>query len=200
MISAKAFLRAKMRELRHDLSNRSDMDILIAESFLRSDLYRSAKQILLYARTGAEADTRAIFEKSLHDGKEVFFPYCVPDTNQLRFFRVDTLDDLAPGAYNIPAPSVSLSKEWNSGNSAVCVVPGLAFTESGKRLGYGKGYYDTFLNKVNIIAVGLCYSVQILPEIPTEVHDYLMKYLCTEKGLIPCGFFEHGGKDGHYER
>ena len=67
--------------------------------------------------------------------------------------------------------------------NALCFVPGLAFTRSGKRLGYGKGYYDTFLNRIPVCTVGLCYDFQLIEDLPTEAHDKPVSYICTDRGL-----------------
>ncbi len=79
----------------------------------------------------------------------------------------------------------------------IVLVPGLAFSKTGKRLGRGKGYYDRFLlsllnvkkdNKTmsDLIFVGYCFSFQIIDDIPTDTYDIKMDYVLSEKGIIPC--------------
>ena len=60
------------------------------------------------------------------------------------------------------------------------LVPGMAFTQDGKRLGRGKGYYDTYLTKaekrgIQPLTIALAFNEQILPDIPVSNHDYLIK-------------------------
>ncbi len=190
MIQEKHLLRTEMRRLRRDFQKRKELDNCIAESFLCSEIYKGADQILLYASINSEADTYLIFEQARKDGKFVFFPRCVPDTNIIQFYRADTISELHNDAFGIPAPLASEEKAFENSEQdrVVCVVPGLAFSETGKRLGYGRGYYDTFLAKFNICTVGFCYGFQVIPNVPTESHDRRIDYLCTEKGLIPCKF------------
>ncbi len=65
------------------------------------------------------------------------------------------------------------------------LVPGLAFHVDGSRLGKGGGYYDRFLEDIQVPKIGVCYSLQILNEpIPRENHDVLVDYLVSEQGMI----------------
>ena len=199
MIPDKKLLRTQMRRQRRACENRDALDAQIAEAFLKSELYGSAEQLLLYASCNFEADTYRIFDSARADGKEIFFPYCVPETNHLRFYRVFSREELKPDAYQIPAPPVSDDRLWQQRGHTVCIVPGLAFSAGGERLGYGRGYYDTFLEGVNVCTVGLCYGFQLTEAVPTEPHDRKMHYLCTEKGLIPCSGSRKEGKENIYE-
>lgn len=188
MISEKRLLRKEMKQLREDFTCKENADRLISENFLSSPLYKNAKQLLLYASFGSEADTYSVFLHAKNDGKTVFFPRCVPNTNLIQFYRIDSFDEMSADAFGILAPKAQEDRLLDTFDlkHTVCVVPGLAFTKSGKRLGYGRGYYDTFLSQASICTVAFCYEFQILLDIPTETHDHLMDYLCNEKGLIPC--------------
>lgn len=69
------------------------------------------------------------------------------------------------------------------------LVPGLAFTKEGFRLGYGGGYYDHTLatlraNNPTLRTVGLCFDLQITDSLPLEPHDTSLDYLLTETALI----------------
>ena len=187
MIEEKRMLRRTMRVLRREYPNRHVLDGMITEQFLKSEIYRDAEDLLLYASFDAEADTHALIKNALEDRKRVYLPRCVPHSNILQFYRIDSPDELVPDAFGISAPPAAEERLFSSAKNTVCVVPGLAFSEHGERLGYGKGYYDTFLEKIDVCTVGLCYSFQITKHIPTEPHDKRMRYLCTEQGVIRCG-------------
>ena len=64
------------------------------------------------------------------------------------------------------------------------VVPGLGFSESGKRLGRGGGFYDRYLSSFNGTAVGICYEGQLLEAVPVEPHDCFVGFVITEKRII----------------
>ena len=67
----------------------------------------------------------------------------------------------------------------------VVLVPGLAFSLDGRRLGRGAGYYDRFLSGVSPVTVALTTSAQIRQGLPIEPHDVLMDWLATEDGVFP---------------
>ena len=69
------------------------------------------------------------------------------------------------------------------------MVPLVAFDNSLNRIGYGKGYYDRSLRKINkekknVISLGIAYSFQKCKKIPTNKHDFKLDYIFTEKGII----------------
>lgn len=63
------------------------------------------------------------------------------------------------------------------------LVPGLAFSKKGERVGRGKGYYDRTLSKVPGLKVGVCYSYQLFDELPTEAHDIKMDVVVSDQGI-----------------
>ena len=67
------------------------------------------------------------------------------------------------------------------------VVPGLAFSKDGVRLGFGGGYYDRYLKDLKCDTVGLCYHVCIADDLIKDEYDINVKYIITEKGIVTCG-------------
>lgn len=63
------------------------------------------------------------------------------------------------------------------------LVPGLAFSKKGERVGRGKGFYDRTLSKVSGLKVGVCYSHQLFTELPTEGHDVRMDVVVSDLGI-----------------
>ena len=73
----------------------------------------------------------------------------------------------------------------------VVLIPGVAFTAEGSRLGRGGGFYDRFLRGLpqSTLRIGVCFSTQIMPVLPIERHDEPVSFLLTEAGWIgspPC--------------
>ena len=81
-----------------------------------------------------------------------------------------------------PAEGVAKDREagWSEGEtSPFVIVPGVAFTRGGKRLGHGKGFYDIFIEKLRVSGIspflcGIALPCQILSDLPTGAHDALM--------------------------
>ena len=73
---------------------------------------------------------------------------------------------------------------------SIILVPGLAFSRRGDRLGRNGGYYDRFLKQVSaqkeIETCGICFSLQLQEDIPIEPHDMRVSYVVTEKEIIDC--------------
>lgn len=179
-------LRAEMRRQRKTCPDRSHRDFLLFQRFISSALYQNAEIILGYVSFGTEADTKQILQRALLDKKDVYLPRCIPDTNRMCFYQIDSLSDLKTDAFGIPAPTADNARCFHASNPAVCLVPGLAFSAKGERLGYGKGYYDTFLEKIDVCTIGFCYDFQLLPTVPVEEHDKLMRFICTDQTLLNC--------------
>ena len=77
--------------------------------------------------------------------------------------------------------------EWQS-RVDMCITPGLGFTPDGKRIGFGKGYYDKwFATHPHTTKTALCYECQVVDDIPTTETDVAMDQIITEKRLISGG-------------
>ena len=68
------------------------------------------------------------------------------------------------------------------------LVPVLAYDSDKNRLGYGKGFYDRYLNKYlkkfkNILTIGVAFSFQKHHKLPTDINDVKLNYILTEKGI-----------------
>lgn len=71
----------------------------------------------------------------------------------------------------------------------IVIVPVLAFDSSKNRIGFGGGYYDTFLNKVrgknkNTLFIGVCYDFQMIEEVPIEGHDVTLDFVINESEVL----------------
>jgi 5-formyltetrahydrofolate cyclo-ligase len=76
--------------------------------------------------------------------------------------------------------------EFQEVTPGVILIPGLAFTEKGERLGRGKGFYDKYLSDYHGIKIGICFSEQLDENLPTEKHDITLDYIVTDKKIINC--------------
>ncbi len=121
---------------------------------------------------------------SLSARYRLYFPR-IADGNQLKFFCNDRF--VADGINGFMQPEADPVTELKADirQQLICLLPGLAFDLKGNRLGRGAGMYDRFLESMRrqrpLIAVGVCWSLQILPEIDSETHDQPVDLLVTEK-------------------
>ncbi len=161
-----------------------------AQLFLDSELYRRAPLILAFVSLKTEIDTHPLIEKMMNDGKKVAVPLT---TDTSMFFKLlqnekPLCEQLRCGNFGIeePVPELQDIAPESLPEGTVILVPGMAFSESGLRLGKGKGYYDRYLERVpaETILAGYAFQVQVLQEIPCEPHDRKVGYLVTDERII----------------
>ena len=155
-----------------------------SEIFLKSDIYKNAKTIMLYYPLGNETDTSYIAKRALNDKKTVVYPITDMKTNELTAVIADDNTSFSKGGYSVFEPNSDKVIDKNAID--VIIVPGIAFDKKGYRVGFGKGCYDRFLSDVNALKIGFCYSFQIADKILFDEHDICMDYLISEDGLINC--------------
>ena len=162
------------------------LDDGICKTFLSSATYMYYDTILMYSPVRDEIDINAIAYQALKDGKKVAYPKCVAGTNKMDFYYVSSLDELQKGTFGILEPSGDESKKVDKTNASntVCLIPAIVFDRSGYRLGYGKGYYDRYLNSYNGVVLGIIYKRLITDRLPKGRFDIRANALITEEGVI----------------
>ncbi|MDE6026411.1 MAG: 5-formyltetrahydrofolate cyclo-ligase [Lachnospiraceae bacterium] len=141
-------------------------------------LFEDAKSICLYMPVNNEVDVTELFDDLTMEGKKIYLPK-VKDGN-MEFYLFTGTDHLTKGAYNIPEPdsSICLTPEENT----LVVMPGVAFSRDGYRLGYGGGYYDRYLSKYpQCKTVAVCYKEQIVDKLVTEEHDVKPDFIISSQ-------------------
>ena len=136
----RAFIRAKKRAMTP--AQVEAASALLAEKLLAHPAYQAAKSLYGYLSYNQEVRTAAILRRAQQDGKRVAVPKVFGD--EMKFLWLDDLSAVAPGAYNIPEP-VADGPEADD-ETALVLMPGLAFDPEGHRCGYGGGFYDKYLS------------------------------------------------------
>ena len=100
-----------------------------------------------------------------------------------QFLRKMSINEYSPAAHS--SNFVDITPHDNPTEHILILVPGRAFTKDGKRLGRGKGFYDIYLSQLpqifDIKKSGVCFSQQILPDLPTTPDDIMMDFLFSSK-------------------
>lgn len=144
--------------------------------------YRECKTLLCFVSTPIEVNTHRLLKRALADGKTVAVPYCIDGTRKMHFYRINSLDELAPRTFGVLEPDPEKATRVTDFSRSLCILPGLAFDRSGYRLGYGGGYYDRFLSKVYTgVTVGICYANCIARTLPRGRYDVPCQILVTDK-------------------
>lgn len=152
--------------------------------------YRQAQTVLGYLNFGAELAAELWVRQALADGKRVLLPRVNQASKHLDLYKVrDLQHDVAPGSWGIREPVVErCTKEEALGTVDFVLLPGVAFTREGVRLGYGGGYYDKLLAHMphRPVLVAGAFALQVVPEIPQEKTDRNVGWLVTEEETIRC--------------
>ena len=170
---------AKRREL--TAQQVSAHSLAIQLRFLELPEFQRSGLLALYAPIHNEVETSFVAGEALAAGRGVLYP--AVSGNDLLFRRVAALDELVPGSYGIPEPS---GEPYPPDEVDLIVVPGVAFDLSGLRVGYGKGYYDRTLHRLEGSGrlVGFCFDFQLVEEIVGEPHDVTMDLIVTEQRVV----------------
>ena len=143
--------------------------------------FAEANRLLVYVSKGTEVDTQGLIQQLLALGRQV----CVPwfDARKQQYVASALHDfnaDLAAGRFGILEPGREAVRPVTGDQINAALVPGLAFDETGNRLGRGMGYFDSLLQEVRGTRIALAYDFQILGVVPAEAHDARVDCIVTE--------------------
>ena len=187
-METKEEIRKRALEIRAEIgkAERRAAEQAVLERLTKEDFYKNARCIYCYASFRNEMGTTGIIEESLRQGKRVAVPRVV-GRRGMEFFFIKSRADLRPGTWNIPEPGPWCAKAPLPDEESLVILPGAAFDRSGARIGYGGGFYDTYLKGNNRCRkAALAFDVQCVDKIPSEEHDIRADFIITEKELIIC--------------
>ena len=140
----------------------------LAEKLFATEAYRSAKSLYAYLAFNQEVRTCPIIRRAWADVKRVAVPKIIG--GEMTFIWIDSFDGLRPGYRDIPEPVDDGPAAHDE--TALVLLPGLAFDPDGRRVGYGGGYYDRYLAAhPGHPKLALCYGFQMFDRLETEPHD-----------------------------
>lgn len=184
MISDKSQLRVEFLAKRGAIapSTIAELSKKIVDELISSNEFQSAKIISCYHPFRNEVDLLSLF--SFSNKKAIAFPRVVKGTEKLDFYLIKKLDEFEKGVFGLMEPKPSLPK-IEIEKIDLFLIPGVAFTKSGERLGYGGGYYDETLRfkNPNVVTFGICFDIQLAKNIPSQSWDIKMDFIVTESGI-----------------
>lgn len=169
-ISDKRALRKHYINIRKALENsyvvKASRDI--CNQIKHDDLFLMSDSICIYMPINNEVDLTYLIDDCLKADKKVYIPKI---TNGIMdFYLYEGEDKLIDGYYNIKEPTGNKILSYDE--KTLVIMPGVAFSKNGVRLGYGGGYYDTFLSKHTYVkTIAVCYNEQLADKLPYEKHD-----------------------------
>lgn len=183
-MSVKAEIRKKLKAKRKAVTEKDKKDKIISDNLLAFEPYKNADTVLFYSALDDEINIDRCIENALENGKRVALPVCTDKNGNMKFYLINSLFDIKTGYFGVREPDVSICKEIDDLSSSICIVPAIAYDKKGFRLGYGKGYYDRFLENYTSLSVGLCYNELIEDKLPNGDYDIPVDYIICENGVL----------------
>lgn len=178
-------LRQKMLAMRRALSanETESRSFSLKENILSLLEYKNAKKIMAFLAMKGESNLDGFIRQALLDGKEVYIPVSLPE-RQMEAGRLIDMEHFEKGPLglrNLPAGYEVTSPE----SLDLVLIPGLAVSQEGIRLGMGAGYYDRYLARVPFEKrVAALWDFQVIPDIPSEPFDQKIAKIVTDKSVI----------------
>lgn len=152
----------------------------LAENFFANVQLPKNSIIGCYMSTKCELDVSILSAQCEANGHLLCLP-CLSNVMTKMVFRAYKIGDkLQPNKFAILEPLASAKQVQPN----VVLAPMLAFDRAKQRLGYGGGYYDKYLENMDILKIGIAYSAQEVEHIPVELHDIKMDKIVTEDFVL----------------
>jgi 5-formyltetrahydrofolate cyclo-ligase len=133
-----------------------------------------------------ELDTRPLVEAAWKDGKQVAAPKCDPSDRSMQFRYIRSYEELETVYMDLLEPAEGRTLPAGKDEIDLLIVPGVAYSESGYRIGFGGGYYDRYLIQFGGERVSLAFENQLCGKVPAEPHDIPVYRIFTERRLVDC--------------
>ncbi|RDU23112.1 5-formyltetrahydrofolate cyclo-ligase [Anaerosacchariphilus polymeriproducens] len=173
----KRIIEQKKKMSFEEIQNKSDQ---IMKKLICIQEYKDANCIYSYINFNQEVVTTKILIHAFENGKRIAVPKT--DNKKMSFFYINDFRELSPGYMGILEP---ITNNIAMENDALMLMPGLAFDLKKNRIGYGKGYYDRYINTHKTgIKIALAYDFQVVEKIKSGRFDNKSDMLLTEKRLI----------------
>lgn len=183
----KSQLRRQMISLRNKLSDDEihEKSKQIFEKICRHSMYKESNYVFSYMSFRNEVDTMEFHSRIFKDHKILLLPK-VLSKEVMEFYKVTAMDHMIRSKMGILEPDDSCELYDDFQDKCLMIVPGVGFSKDFKRLGYGGGYYDRYLEKHKdaVIRCGVAFDCQWMDDIPCLPHDFLMDYIVTENEWI----------------
>lgn len=184
-----------MRELKNSIRQilRQRKDLMSPESRLEKsericrhimNHIRDGETVMVYTSKEKEVNTLSLITSLLERGNPVIVPIIVKEDVSLRLSYLSDLSSLVSSTFGVPEP---IGNEIPASGDAVdtIILPVHGFDRTGRRIGYGAGYYDRFLAKNRKLRkIGIAFSCQELETLPADEYDIPMDCIITEEGIV----------------
>ncbi|XP_017295743.1 5,10-methenyltetrahydrofolate synthetase (5-formyltetrahydrofolate cyclo-ligase) [Kryptolebias marmoratus] len=192
--AAKKALRSeiKLKVAALDPEEKRRQSLLVSHKLFKHPKYVSSQRIAVFLSMEDEVCTQEIIKDMFRCGKSCFIPRYESSSSHMDMLKMDSLQDMETlplTSWNIRQPAgkdESREEALSAGGLDLMLMPGLGFDLFGRRLGRGKGFYDTYLERCSRhpkgkpYTIGLAFREQLCTEIPVDDHDVLLDEVLYE--------------------
>lgn len=188
VVKDKSAIRKSMKEklAGMDAEEHDNLSLKLAENLFRIDAWKQARTIGITISNGKEVNTSPIIERAWAEGKKVAVPKCIPSSKTMVFRELKSYEELEVVYYGLKEPIEQRTREVQKSEIDLMIVPGLAYSGDGYRVGFGGGYYDRYLSDFCHETLSLAFEAQVVPSVPYESFDIPVKMIVTNERIIDC--------------
>ena len=178
-------IRKEILEKRNNLSTeevekKSDLIIQNLEKFIKN-----AENIMIFMDMKNEVRITKLMK--LYPEKSFFIPKITDSKN--REMKINRYNENELVLHKFGYYESSSSDFYNENILNIVIVPAVVFDLEKNRIGFGGGYYDTFLKKIReenkkVLFIGICYDFQIIEKVPSEEHDVVLDFVVSESRIF----------------
>lgn len=156
----------------------------IAQNLFSDSAWIEAKTVGITVSRVPEVDTYEMIRKAWESDKQVVVAKCDPKERTMHFRTLTDFAQLETVYFGLSEPIIEKTIEVEKEQIDLLIVPGLAFTKEGYRLGFGGGYYDRYLEDYKGEKLALAFPSQLLKVLPIESHDIPVDKIVMAEEII----------------
>lgn len=182
-------IRLEMKEKLNELTKPEyeDFSFRIANQLYEDVDWQVASVVGITLSRPPEVDTYQIIRKAWEQNKTIVVPKCDPKDRQMTFRILNNFQQLESVYFGLYEPIEEKTTALLSEAIDLLIVPGVAYSKTGFRIGFGGGYYDRFLTNYDGKTISLAFSLQLVDRLPIERHDIPVSKVITEDEVIVIG-------------
>ncbi|GKW44355.1 5-formyltetrahydrofolate cyclo-ligase [Planococcus sp. NCCP-2050] len=156
----------------------------IIQRLAEDPIFVNAATIGMTISAFPEVDTTQLIDYCWSIGKKVAAPKCIPSTRGMDFYILTDYSELENVYMKLLEPRIDKSRYASPNEIDLMIVPGVVFSKSGYRIGFGGGYYDRYLSVYEGKTASLVFDMQLVESMPVENHDIPVQHIITENEWI----------------
>lgn len=156
----------------------------IIRRLAENPIFADAATIGMTISAFPEVDTSQLIDYCWSIGKKVAVPKCIPSTREMDFYILTDYSELENVYMKLLEPRIDKSRYVSPDEIDLMIVPGVVFSKSGYRIGFGGGYYDRYLSVYKGKTASLVFGMQLVESMSVENHDIPVQQLITETEWI----------------